>query len=363
MYFALGWIPREQILGDEARTKVPAEFVVQHNKKANPPALFLPIKAMHEKGLLDGDYMRKLFPRLRAWYNWLNTTQVGSAPSTYRWRGRDEKTDKELNPKTLTSGLDDYPRASHPSAKERHLDLRCWMAFISGVMVDVTESIGKRSRRYKETFEYLKDESVLTAYHWSEETKSFADYGNHTKYVALRHVATKPGMPTRVARTVYKTGPQEKFVASIGYVSLFPFLLQLLDANSTKLGDTLEHIRNPSELWSDYGIRSLSKSDPMYDKHNTEHDAPYWRGAIWINLNFLAVRSLHHYSQIEGPYQKLCAQLYEDLRKNIIKNIFENYRRTGYVWENYDDKTGRGKGCHPFTGWSSLVVLMMGELY
>ena len=358
-----GWIPREQILGDEARTKVPAEFVVQHNQKANPPALFLPIKAMHQKGLLDGDYMRKLFPRLRAWYNWLNTTQVGDAPSTYRWRGRDEKTDKELNPKTLTSGLDDYPRASHPSANERHLDLRCWIAFISGVMVDVTESIGKRSRRYKETFEYLKDESVLTAYHWSEETKSFADYGNHTKYVTLRRVATKPGMPTRVARTVYKTGPQEKFVASIGYVSLFPFILQLLNANSSKLGDTLEHIRNPNELWSDYGIRSLSKSDPMYDKHNTEHDAPYWRGAIWINLNFLAVRSLHHYSQIEGPYQKLCSQLYEDLRKNIIKNIFENYRRTGYVWENYDDKTGRGKGCHPFTGWSSLVVLMMGEMY
>ena len=81
----------------------------------------------------------------------------------------------------------------------------------------------------------------------------------------------------------------------------------------------------------------------MYNKHNTEHDAPYWRGAIWINLNFLAVRSLHYYSQTEGPYQKLCSQLYEDLRKNIIKNIFENYRRTGYVWENYDDKTGAVK--------------------
>lgn len=359
-----GWIPREQILGEEARTKVPPEFVVQHNKKANPPSLFLPIKAMREKGLLDGDYLRKLFPRLRAWYNWLNTTQAGTLPSTYRWHGRDATTDSELNPKTLTSGLDDYPRASHPSDAERHLDLRCWMAVISGVMADISESIGKRSKKYRETYDYLRDEALLSQYHWSESSKSFADFGNHTKFAVLRQVAARNGAPSKVVRKVQsKAGPQERFVDSVGYVSLFPFLLQLLDANSSKLGDTLEHLRNPEELWSDYGIRSLSKSDPLYGKYNTKHDAPYWRGAIWINLNFLAVRSLYHYSQVDGPYRDLCLQLYERLRNNIIKNIFENYRKTGYVWENYDDKTGAGKGCHPFTGWSSLVVLMMGEMY
>ena len=47
---------------------------------------------------------------------------------------------------------------------------------------------------------------------------------------------------------------------------------------------------------------------------NTESDPPYWRGSIWINMNYLAVRALHHYSNTGGPYRQLAAQLYTDLR-------------------------------------------------
>ena len=31
-------------------------------------------------------------------------------------------------------------------------------------------------------------------------------------------------------------------------------------------------------------------------------------------MNYLAVRALHHYSNTEGPYKQLAAQLYTDLR-------------------------------------------------
>ncbi|XP_077157517.1 mannosyl-oligosaccharide glucosidase [Paroedura picta] len=366
---AEGWIPREQILGDEARTKVPAEFVVQHSSAGNPPTFFLVLQQLLSQGTADMPYLRRLYPRLQSWYDWYNRTQAGRVPYTFQWRGRDQDTQVFLNPKTLTSGLDDYPRASHPSPDERHLDLRCWMALASDVMAKVAEHLGEPAGAYQHMADILADNQLLGQHHWAEALGTFADFGNHTQAVSLERERPRPPPPgqplptPRLLRVVRKP-PKLQFVGgALGYVTLFPLLLQLLQPESSRLGTLLADMRNEKHLWTPFGLRSLSRSSPFYLQHNTEHDPPYWRGPIWININYLAVRALHHYSLLEGPFQEKAATLYRELRANLIANVFRQYMESGYLWEQYHDGTGKGQGCYPFTGWSALVVLMMAEEY
>lgn len=373
---AEGWIPREQILGVEARARVPDEFVVQRNENANPPTLILPLQRLVQDTLKspnekDKVFLKAVLPRLKAWFGWYNATQVGAKPFTYRWRGRDAKGNKELNPKTLTSGLDDYPRASHPTDAEYHVDLRCWIALASGLIADIAKLLDEDGREYATTHKLLTDNGLLDRLHWSEKSQQYSDYGLHTDKVRLDRPKLpqnlQPGQrppPQNLDKIrVVITEPQLGFVSAFGYVSLFPFLLRIVEPTSPKLMRIMSDMRNERLIWTDFGLRSLSQTAALYNRYNTEHDPPYWRGAIWININYLALSALNHYKSVDGPYRSIAAEIYSKLRDNIVKNIYTQYQKTGYIWENYNDKTGEGKGCHPFTGWSALVTLIMAEIY
>jgi len=381
---AEGWIPREQIRGAEAQSRVPDEFVVQRPSAANPPTLFLPILAMAEKVAAaeregqplepelqaQRDFLVQAFPRLEAWFLWLNRTQAGAIPGSYRWRGRVGAGDRELNPKTLTSGLDDFPRASHPSDWERHLDLRCWMAVASRALATIGRLAGASPARVElleRTASLLESPDSLDELHLHRETGLYLDWGNHTEDVTLREFAVRRGPRGEVLETTWRrvvgAPPTSGFVPHAGYVTLFPLLLQLIPPASDRLASHLVLMQDPKHLWTPYGLRSLSKSSSLYGKHNTRDDPPYWRGAVWININFLALRALKHYSNTPGPHREAAETIHKLLRKNLLDNISRQYRETGYLWEQYDDKDGRGKGCKPFTGWTALVTLIAAEDY
>uniref|UniRef100_A0A175YLB1 Mannosyl-oligosaccharide glucosidase n=1 Tax=Daucus carota subsp. sativus TaxID=79200 RepID=A0A175YLB1_DAUCS len=322
-----GWIPREQILGAEALSKVPAEFVLQHPTNGNPPTLFLVLRdlvcSMKKKNFSDleqkkiSSFLERAFVRLEAWFQWFNTTQSGKETNTYFWHGRDSLIIHELNPKTLSSGFDDYPRASHPSEEERHLDLRCWMFLAADCMHSISELFAEKielGKKYSLTSKLLSDFELLNKMHFDNSHGTYFDFGNHSEKVRLvwQLVEDSNGFPSRkLVREVSKE-PVLGLVPHIGYISLFPMIWRIIPSKSWVLGKQLDIISNKSILWTEFGLRSLGK---------TRQDEAFFPAAT----------------------------------------VVKNYQQTGYFWEQYDQKTGKGKGARVFTGWTSLVLLIMAE--
>ncbi|KAI5289259.1 Processing alpha glucosidase I, partial [Ascosphaera acerosa] len=386
-----GWIAREQVLGPEARSKVPTEFQVQYPHYANPPTLFLILESLAERiaatpetatagggGGSDHDddgndirsvhlhdraalltYLRSLYPLLKRQYYWFRKTQRGDLKSYdrdafslvegYRWRGRSVR-------HVLTSGLDDYPRPQPPHPGELHVDLISWVGMmarslrrIAAVLHEEEEGpVGSAAG---------DDDSVAAAAAIAEDMAQFEKH----EAAILRNIED---LHWDDAAQMYCDATIDEFeeharVCHAGYIALFPFMTGLMGATHPHLGAVLDLIADPERLWSGHGIRSLSKSDELY---GTEEN--YWRGPIWINMNYLILKNLYSAplqttARTAGPHQARARTLYNDLRRAVVTTVFESWRQTGFAWEQYNPEDGHGQRTQHFTGWTSLVVKIM----
>ncbi|KAH3901747.1 related to Mannosyl-oligosaccharide glucosidase [Saccharomycodes ludwigii] len=367
-----GWIAREQILGPESRFKVPEEFRVQSPQIANPPTLLLAFSEILQKAMeytSDGDfeavsdlldaeeteflkknkglliqYAHDIYPKLLKHYEWFRTTQRGlyeeyedtfeeaHEDEVYRWLGRT----KDL---CLPSGFDDYPRAQPPDIAELNLDALCWVGVMNRVMKQISSILNYEEdvAKFSEIEKNIREN--LNIVHWSEKYKSFCDV------------------------TIDNDSYEPIYVCHDGYVTLLPFALKLLSPDSAALRYIVDVMSDPEKLFGEYGLRSLSKEDEYFSKGED-----YWRGKIWLNINYLCLDALQYYfsgqtTQItDQDLMNDAHQLYSKLRKNLIDNTFENWKISGYVYENYDEFSGKGGGAKQFTGWTSLVVNMISKL-
>lgn len=282
-----GWIAREQILGPEARSKVPAEFQVQYPHFANPPTLFFILldflnkleksssipsdpDGQHFPELKDqtaaAQYLEEVYPLLKQHYKWFRRTQQGdlksyernafSTKEGYRWRGR---TPRHI----LPSGLDDYPRAQPPHPGELHIDAISWVGMMAKSLLQIAQYLKDSDDVAELTKQLDAIKKNIDDLHWDNEAGVFCD-------------ATIDEFEENVP------------VCHKGYISLFPFMLGLLENDSPRIGRLLDTIADPEELWSPHGIRSLSKSHELYGT-----DENYWRSPVWINMNYLILMRLH----------------------------------------------------------------------
>ncbi|AMD21486.1 HER208Cp [Eremothecium sinecaudum] len=371
-----GWIPREVILGNEARVKVPKEFLAQSPHVANPPTLALAFSnllqmAHAEPGIestlgeididmidIDDDILKKnfdllaeysegLYSKLLKNFNWFRKTQGGMVyeyldlvdlegktiheEEGYRWLGRTYN-------HCLPSGLDDYPRPSPPDIGELHVDALSWVGIMARSLKQIAGLLGKNddSKMFAKIESNVIDN--LESLHWSAKDNSYCDL------------------------SIDDDNNVRKFTCHEGYVTLMPFALKLIPReNSERLRAMVDLMSDPERLYTQFGLLSLSKKDEFYETGEV-----YWRGPIWINMNYLCLDALKHYfgpdsaAAVDKELQQKAKSLYRDLRANLLNNVVKWWRKKGYCFEQYNQKTGEGQQAQHFTGWSALAVNLAG---
>jgi mannosyl-oligosaccharide glucosidase len=225
-----------------------------------------------------------------------------------------------------------------PHPGELHIDALSWVGVMATSLGRIADYIGHQADRDVLAMHVRRIKGSMNDVHWSSANRAFCD--------------------TTIVR-----GKRE-FVCEKGYISLFPFVLGLIGPNDGRFGDFLNLIADSDELWSAFGIRSLSCKSSYYGK-----DENYWRGPIWININYLIIKRLlevcgddslmQSTGLADKIHQRRSCELYTSLRLNVVDAVFKSWSTTNFAWEQYNPETGAGQRTQNFAGWTSLVANIM----
>lgn len=113
-----------------------------------------------------------------------------------------------------------------------------------------------------------------------------------------------------------------------------------------------KHLCNREEFWSDYGLRTLAKNEPVYNLVETGNPSN-WQGPIWIVSTYLMFKGLLNYGYFEEA---------EQVARNLLGNLCRDLDENGALHEYYNPETGISNINLGFMNWNALAGLMVPEL-
>ena len=282
----------------------------------------------------DVDALAAAWPRLRAWSDWWvadkdgRPRREGITPGLFAWGsdtahlpGRGQVPAWEVDADghqraAWESGQDDLPlweEAAWDPRREvlamsavdlcsyRALDLEC-LSRIARILGDAGD--GRRLAAERDRLA-----AVMNAVLWSEADGLYLDElpGGHSRRVASSNfLPLLAGVPSaRRARRMVSV------------------------------------LRDPARFWGEWVLPTIARDDPAFD------DQQYWRGSIWPPMNYLVLQGLRRYG-------------FDDLGSELAWKgalmFLADRRRTGFCRENFDARTGRGRG-RRFQSWGPLFAL------
>lgn len=194
-----------------------------------------------------------------------------------------------------------------------------------------------------------------------------------------------------------------KCIQKVPHSSGTKHIFGLLSASETKR--FLEHIWNPEEFRSEFGLRSLSK---YHEKHPSRFGDVFlsyepgeslekikggnsnWRGPIWFPLNYIFIETLkrlgntygaHFEIQVPGEKKVNLLDMARSFEERLLKLFkkdakgrrpafgdvekFQNdphFRDYLLFYEHFHGDTGRGLGASQQTGWTGLIAKLIEDI-
>jgi len=149
----------------------------------------------------------------------------------------------------------------------------------------------------------------------------------------------------------YDLGPKGliKIKTPVAFLTLFA---EVADKNQAKA--LIEHLTNEEEFWTPYPIPTVAINEPKFS-------LKYWRGPVWVNINYLVYLGLKMYG-----FDNLASEL----ASKTIRMVVEVYNKKGYFCEFYNPFTPTyTEGFAPpkpekqLVGWTGLIANLLVDIY
>jgi hypothetical protein len=295
--------------------------------RSQPPVGSIMVREVYKK-FPERWLLETTFDDLLAWNRWWMRRRLNGELLSY---GSHQAKNPFLEPATQTrrtagyeSGMDDSPMYEGvPFNKERNtLDLQdvgltSLVIADSLALVEMAILLGREA----EAVELRKRAETLT--------KNLEPLWDEEKGLYLNRRTDTGELSQRLSPTLF-----------------YPLLAGVPNAKRAQRV-VLDHLLNPEEFWGDWVIPSIARSDPDFEKQR------YWKGAVWPPLNFLTYLSLRR-----AGFEDEAAEL----ASKSLALLLTEWRRHGYVSENYSAITGTGDdkrlSSDRFHSWGALLGIM-----
>lgn len=262
---------------------------------------------MTDRRQRDDDFLKEMYPKLVKNENFWRAERYNEQDGLYFYSTTEQGEKRDLYIR-WESGLDDSIRFDDGVIEYLYpIDLNCFMAQYYRSMQYLADRQGLADdvKKWREREKALADRinSVL----WSDEDQCYWDWNFRNKEFI-------------------------KVVTPAIYMPLWAGV-----ATSEQASKLERFALDPKKLYP--CMPTVAFDDPKMDPTG------YWRGPVWLNVAFFAIKGLYDYGFIKTAL---------DIRNTLLDWVDKNPS----IWENYQPITGEGKGSYNFS-WSCVFAMEM----